>query len=284
MDNVDTMSDRRSACGKIILSGEYAVVFGSPGIAVPSAERITVTLEPSSNLEPLTSNLEVAWPNAHEKWLQYADRIIAIAEKVRKRRGKTPAPPSKKSAGTLCIDTDLPLGKGMGSSTALVIAICRCLLGGDCRAEALAIEDAVNPGHSGMDFAVIWEEKPILFRKGSPPEHIDLPSNLLKGSRLIDCGEPGESTKDLVAWMQGRKDEPVVATALRTIGNCTGRIASGEPLTSVIRDHHRAQLALGVVRPEAERIIADIEAKGGAAKVLGAGARTGGGGIVLALP
>jgi mevalonate kinase len=259
-----------SACGKIILSGEYAVVFGHPGLAVPSKELMTAVF-----FEERADTLEIRWPETagEKRWDAYIRTIVTLLEKRR-----------KPVRGTIAIGNSIPLGKGMGSSTALVIALCRCLLGQDCREEALKIEDAVNPGHSGLDFAVIWEERPILLRKGSPPKSIVLPNDLLKGSRLIDTGSPGEPTKDLVAWVRSRKDDPAVAAALMMIGLCTERILSGEPIKNVMRDHHRAQVALGVVTADARKIIADIEAAGGAAKVLGAGARTGGGGMVLAMP
>ncbi|MDD5055892.1 MAG: hypothetical protein PHZ00_06535 [Candidatus Peribacteraceae bacterium] len=274
------------ACGKIILSGEYAVVFGYPGIAVPSKETITITLEKIDNCKLKIEN-SIEWPDVPKPWLKYAEKIVRLATNNLKEMPR----------GVLRIKTDLPLGKGMGSSTALVIALCRCLLGNDCRKEALEIENELNPDHSGLDFAVIWEEKPIYFRKGVAPKPINLPANLLKESRLIDTGTPNETTPELVAWVRSRCELPITPatgaprpgygektntrTAIEIIGRCADRILSGESLESVFHDHHRAQVALGVVTPEAQKIIAGIEEKGGAAKVLGAGARTGGGGMIL---
>lgn len=259
-----------SASGKIILSGEHAVVLGFPGIAVPSKERMTVTLE-----KPADTSI-IQWPEASEKWLDYTERIVKMIKKIS---------PEHANGFRLKIETDLPLGKGMGSSTALVIALCRCLLGDDCRSEALKIENAVNPGNSGIDFAVIWEDRPILFRQGTAPKPINLPANLLKKSRLIDAGTPNESTPELVAWIRSRYEsgEMHVCDAIKTIGRCTERIIAGEALKTVMRDHHRAQVALGIVTPKVQTIIADIESDGGAAKVLGAGARAGGGGMILAV-
>lgn len=256
-----------SATGKIILSGEYAVVFGYPGIAVPSPYSMTVTWTESP--EPLT----VQFANGETPdWAKsYMRKIIGLCEEQLKR----------KIDGNISIRNSIPLGKGMGSSTALVIALSRALLGPDCEAAARAIEDTVNPGHSGLDFAVIWNARPVLFRKGKPPELIDLPQDLLKHSTLIDTGSPNETTAELVAWMKTREEE--IRPALEIIGRCTERLKAGEDLMIVMRDHHKAQLALGVVRPEAAKIIADIEAAGCAGKVLGAGARTGGGGMVLTI-
>ncbi len=57
----------------------------------------------------------------------------------------------------------------------------------------------------------------------------------------------------------------------------------GEPLRDVMREHSRAQVTLGVVPPEVQELIAAIEDVGGSAKVIGAGSRTGGAGMVLAV-
>jgi mevalonate kinase len=111
---------------------------------------------------------------------------------------------------------------------------------------------------------------------------IDLPKDILSGAVLVDSGRPNETTKELVAWMKMRGAE--IESAINVIGDCTERLLKGEDLRTIMRDHHRAQIALGVVPESAVRIIEDVESKGGTAKVVGAGARTGGGGMVLCLP
>ncbi len=176
----------------------------------------------------------------------------------------------------------------MGSSTGLVIAICRVLLGPENRTQAVLVEDLINPGNSGLDFAVIWANHPVKFTTGSTPEPLRLNLDFMKTATLIDTGKPGQTTAELVAWMKTKvSGEHVLSadttSALETIGHCTDRLLAGEDPKVVIRDHHKAQVALGVVPPSVQELIRDIEKKGGAAKVLGAGAKTGGGGMVLAL-
>lgn len=261
------MSEQRkaSACGKIILSGEYAVVFGKRGIAMPSKESLTVTWEEDASF-PET---KVIWDGVKKEWIDYARQIL---EHLKPYTGDL--------RGTLSIQSTLPLGKGMGSSTSLVIAISRCLLGPECEKAARDVEDQINPGHSGIDFAVIWANAPLLFSQGTEPVMIDLPKDILKDAELIDTGQPSETTKELVAWI---KQNPNIH-AIDIIDNCTERLMKGESLHTVMRDHHRAQVALGVVPDAAQKVIAEIEAKGGSAKVIGAGGRTGGGGMVMSLP
>ncbi|MBM3231075.1 hypothetical protein FJZ28_01985 [Candidatus Peregrinibacteria bacterium] len=252
-----TLKNSGSACGKIILTGEYAVVFGYPGIAIPSPLQMTVEFADHDDA--------IVW-DVPRGWKDYALDILH-------RTG---------AAGTLTMTSDIPLGKGMGASTALVIAICRAVLGPDCYEQALAIENIVNPGNSGIDFAVIWNERPLLFRKGQEPREITLHQSLRSlGFSLVDTGAPDQQTPELVAWVTERKDD--LQSALEDIGNCTERLLAGEDVLTVIRDHNQAQQKLGVVTDKAKKLITKIEQQGGAAKVIGAGGRTGGSGIVMAM-
>ena len=252
-----------SAPGKIILSGEYAVLFGYSGIALPSSVKLHVEFTE----DPNTSDLEIAWGDLADspEWAEYLKTIIA-------RCGKF--------GGKLRIHNKVPLNKGMGSSTALIIALVRCLVGDD-RDLALQIEDELNPGHSGIDFAVIWNEKPIKFTKGSPPEEIDISQDLLHGQFLVDTGKPGESTTELIEHISAQKDN--FSEAFAAIGSCTELLEKGEDFAAVIKAHNRAQQSLGIVTEEAKNLITKIEHEGGAAKVLGAGALSGGCGMILAI-
>jgi mevalonate kinase len=141
----------------------------------------------------------------------------------------------------------------------------------------------MNPGHSGLDFTVIWHERPVYFRKGQEPEFLHLSEEFLKNVEFIDTGTPDQTTPQMVEWVKSREAE--LQPPLQEIARCTERLREGtEPLSAIIRDHHRAQVALGVVPPEVQKKIAELEAQGKAAKVIGAGGRTGGGGMVLVVP
>ena len=190
------------APGKIILSGEYAVVFGYPGIAVPSSAGVEATFEEDA----LCKGIEIAESDANDAVRAYTEKIVAACRKNK---------PNLR--GQLSIRSAIPFGKGLGSSTALVIAITRVLIGEDARETALTIEDALNPRHSGLDFNTILENHPILFRKGATPKHVDLPSVQLQNFTLIDTGFPSESTAQLVAWVRSREKE--LREPLSIIGN-----------------------------------------------------------------
>ncbi|MBI2117706.1 hypothetical protein HYT95_02300 [Candidatus Peregrinibacteria bacterium] len=292
------------AKGKLILSGEYAVVFGYPGIAIPAPFTTTVTFREGNSSTPSPcpsprgggnkSNLTIT-----HHGIENEDYLHRILEEITKFTGPL--------SGHLTIENTIPIGRGMGSSTALVIALCRCLWKcgtffpppkgegtgeGYIKNIALSIENAINPGHSGLDFAVIWENAPILFQKGKELYKLPTTHYKLDNAVLIDTGQPRETTPEMVRWVKEcignphpnplpSKGEGI--TALQTIGHCTERLMQGESPLTVFPDHHRAQVALGVVPPAVQNLIAEIEESGGAAKIIGAGGRSGGGGIVLAL-
>ncbi len=251
------------APGKIILSGEYAMLFGEPGIALPWKKGITATFDVSQ-----AASLNVVWKgNGNPKiCIPYIQKIVNLID--------------PKITGTLTISSDMPIGKGMGSSTAMVIAVTRALLGPDCKIQALTIEDQINPGHSGMDFAVIWENEPIIFTRGSAPNKF-LSNFQMQDMYLIDTGMPDQTTPELVAWVKGRSEQ--LKPIFQEIGNCTKSLLVGEPLYQVMCRHHQAQIALGVVPDNVQKFIKEIEVLGGSGKIIGAGGKTGGGGTMLSL-
>jgi mevalonate kinase len=271
-----------SAPGKIILCGEYAVVFGHPGIAVPAQCHVEVTYEPGGKDWKITQEGVTGNP---KKVDAYVHTILDAC------KAQSPMQP-----GALHIKNSIPLGKGMGSSTALTIAIARCVFTNaaesrdsplQIRETILAIENIVNPGNSGIDFAVIWEERPVYFKKGQSPRLITLPkavTDALAHAVLIDTGAPNEATPVLVTWMLSRHvaGEPEIEEAIHAIGACANRLEKGEDFSTIIRDHHQAQVNLGIVNAKTQSLIKKIEQEGGCAKVIGAGGKTRGSGIIIA--
>src|SRR5688572_24598832 len=178
------------ACGKIILSGNISNAYGKRALAVPVDMHITVTWDQSHNTR---DGLHFVWAEQCEKgaWLTTVRKITTLIEAL-----------IGSLAGRLTIQNSLPLGKGMGSSTALVVALARCFLGQNCKDEALAIENVINKGHSGIDFAAIWEERPIVISNGKY-EFIDLPKRLKLGF-LVDTGTPIEPTSVILQRIKER--------------------------------------------------------------------------------
>lgn len=258
------------ACGKIILSGNTANRFGKRALAVPVDMQITASWDKADDT---LQGLRIIWPGrkAESVWL-------STVRKITKLIGERIGPIS----GTLTIRNTLYLGKGMGSSTAIVIALARCFLGENCKEDALAIEDIINRGHSGLDFAVIWEERPIVIQ-GTKYEFIELPAGLQLGF-LIDTGLPAAPTPIIIQQLKEQlQAKKVLMDSVEAIGNCTERLLSGEDPLTVFPDHYKELVNLGVVPPRVRSLIERIQRSGGAAKPGRFGAATGGAGIVFAV-
>jgi len=258
------------ACGKIILSGNTANRFGKRALAVPVDLHITAVWDKSDNTQ---EDLRIIWPGQKEGdvWLTTVRKITKLIE------AKT-GPIS----GRLTIRNTLPLGKGMGSSTAIVVALARCFLGENCKNEALAIEDIINNGHSGLDFAAIWEERPVVIQ-GDKYEFIELPKGLQRGV-LVDTGLPTAPTSIIIGRLKERlRKEKVLMDSVETIGNCTERLLSGEDPLTVFPDHYKGLVDLGVVPPQVQSLIEKIQQSGGAAKAARFGGETGGAGMLFAV-
>jgi mevalonate kinase len=264
------MHKQAHACGKIILSGNTANRFGKRALAVPVDMHITAEWD---NRDNSREGLRIVWPGQKEDgiWLTTVRKIINLIEA---RVGAL--------SGKLTIRNTLPLGKGMGSSTAIVVALARCFLGENCKDEALAIEDNINKGHSGLDFAAIWEERPILIKNGSY-EFTDLPK-LLQHGFLVDTGLPAAATSIIVRRLKERVlREKLLMDSVEIIGNCTERLLSGEDPLTVFPDHYKGLVNLGVVPPRVRSLIEKIQRSGGAAKAARFGGATGGIGMVFAV-
>jgi mevalonate kinase len=265
-----TVRKRGYACGKIIISGNISNSYGKRALAVPVDMHIAVTWDPRGGDG---KNLAISWAGQKEAgvWITTARKIIALlGQHIGPVRGK------------LTIRNTLPLGKGMGSSTSIIVALARCFLGQDCKEEALAIENIINAGHSGIDFAAIWEERPIIIA-GDKYEFTDLPKGLQHGF-LIDTGQPVEPTSVILQRLHERAPkEKSLMKCVEKIGNCTDRLLSGEDPLTVFPDHHRGQVDLGLIPPRVQMLIEKIEQLGGAAKATRSGGPTGGVGMVFAV-
>jgi len=252
------------APGKLILSGEHAVVYGHPAVAMAITRGTTVRL----SRRPGPSGAASADP-------RLARALAAVL------------PPDGVGVS---IDSDLPVGRGLGSSAALAVATVRALaqLEGralsfaECHAGAFAMERVFHGDPSGLDHAVSARGGAVIYRRSEGAPIIEPLTLRALPLVILDSGTAGD-TAALVGRVRARSRElaPVLseigALTAETIGALDGPLAALGPL---LTRGHRLLTRLGVSTPTLDALVElSLGAGGLGAKLSGAG----GGGVVLAL-
>ncbi len=273
------------ACGKVILLGEHAVVYGVPAIAVGidrGARARATTISPGpSRLHVRGWNIDVKEDEpAHD--LAWAFR--ALLQTV---RAAVPSFPPQ----SVDVEADLPPGGGLGCSAAMGVAIAQALesnVSDDILQErAMAWERVFHGNPSGIDAAVAARGGCIFFRRGEALEPVRA-----RGTLRLCVGSTGSasSTKsmvDAVARLRMRRPEVVEKSfeAVRTlVHGARLAITEGDRFTlGRLMDLNQTLLsALFVSTPDIERMCAMARGAGAlGAKLTGAG---GGGSVVALVP
>lgn len=272
-----------SAPGKIILSGEHAVVYGYPAILSAVDRRLSIELSIKKG------DLEVLTQHSSTEHAEYGIKRV-----VKEIGGGTSGIKAE-------IYSQIPVGSGMGSSAALAVALTAALfkLRGQpwdlerINQVAYEIEKKQHGKPSGGDNTIVTYGGFLEFKKnadGSPNfSHISTEEHL-SGLFVVNSGRPEETTREMVS-MVGQlyeNDKKRVGDIFEKIGQITfifSRYLRGEgdiDVTELIRENQRLLERLGVVSPSAQNIVGEIEKIGGAAKISGAGGRKSGSGIILA--
>jgi len=293
-----------SAPGKTILFGEHAAVYGHPALVTALDHRLTVSARASASLERGTVRLEIPA-------LRFAT-TVASAQALHAVREPGDlailavtigtADLSSRSVGLhLRIDSAIPSGSGFGSSAALAVAVvaaCRRACNDDIALDdlarlALSVERHQHGRASGVDVQAVLRGGALWCRRLEDGTLLceDLPAAArLDAFRLFHSGAPNETTGDMVDAVRGLQDRDAirVGEAFATIDAATrdGRAAlvggDAAALVAIVRRAEAALETLGVVPEGVRAAIRAIEAEGGAAKISGAGGRSGAGaGLVL---
>lgn len=254
----------RSAPGKVILSGEHAVVYGYRAVAAAVSLTTTVTLREragASGIEESAIRDDRVWP--------------ALA---------TVVPPEGLG---VTIRSEVPVGCGMGSSAALTVATLRALAAREGReasfdelyTRGFLPERVLHGTPSGVDHAVSALGCVVVYRRDAGQPQITaltLPRRL----RLVvaDTGR-GADTATMVAGVRERGPHG----ALRSIGALAEMVAAhlqrGEDPGPLFTENHALLRRIGVSTPQLDEACRRMVAAGASgAKLAGAG----GGGVAIA--
>ncbi len=264
-----------SACGKLLLFGEHAVVHGVPAIAVglsDGVEVVRVDGPPGWHVPAWGVDTATGAPES----MVHAHRALCEA------------------AGTgpvrLAVTSRIPAGCGLGSSAALAVASARALIEDDEAAVAVAAaasESVFHGNASGLDQAAATRGGVIRFVRGAPPEVRDLAVGGRVALVVASVGA-GASTAEMVAGVQRRISRfPRVGggmlEAVSALVGCAERaLAAGDvdELGELMDINHGLLCAFGVSTGALDRACYTARDAGAAGAKLTGG---GGGGCIVAV-
>jgi len=270
-----------SVPGKIILTGEHAVVYGCPALATAVDSRM---------------NCKVSFlNNASKKLNENTDDMISFAlTKTLEMIGE-----KRKRDYEVIINSNIPV-KGMGSSAALAVCIAASVIKlNELKSDkkminkiAYEIEKKQHGRPSGIDNAIctygglLWYRKEVDNFKSF--QKVKVVSNLPE-IYLLDSGRPTETTGEMVSMVNGfYKNKTSIlnktlyefeSTSKSILKNIINGIDNNFIL--YIRENERLLEKIGVVSESAKRTIRTIEKIGGVAKISGAGGKKNGSGLII---
>ncbi len=273
-----------SACGKVILVGEHAVVYGQPAIAVPVAglrARATVTAAPAgSGIVLVARDLSTTWQVESEGAIKSDEALPFVVARTLRHLGVSGTPDLR-----IELASDLPVASGLGSSAAVAVTLIRALAGhfgrrlepAEVSALAFAAERLQHGNPSGIDNTVVAYEQPVWFVRGQGMETfaVGRPLRLLIGDTGL-----ASSTREVVgnvrvAWQgEPARYEALFAAIGRVSRQARRAIEQGDlpALGCLLSENHRLLQTLGVSCVELDRLVAAATSAGAlGAKLSGAG-------------
>lgn len=300
------------APGKLILSGEHAVVYGKPAIAMaidrsaifeltPQVDsRISFDL-PGADSESFTiMALRDLKRRVEKKYREFLRGDIGIgyvlaapADLFRFAFINTLDGLSRQldSGLVLKLRSSIPIGCGLGSSAATVMSELRALghyLRVDFKPDwyyeySLEAEKLQHGRPSGVDSYISLHGGCARFQQGEAAS-ISLPCIKMY---MVHTGVPDSTTGECVSEVAGKFNNSEIWSEFEDVTNAFEdaiRNNKTQKMHWLVRENNRLLSSIGVVPAKVQQFIVDIEEWGGSAKICGAGSVTGDkGGIVLVI-
>ncbi len=279
------MRQTASACAKVILCGEHAVVYGQPAIALPLSDvRVTATAEPAETLTFVLQDLNETFD------LTQTHPITELAMRVCEALNVPPPPIA------VHLSSQIPIASGLGSGAAIATAVARLL----CQVlERPADPEFINTlvyesekrfhgTPSGIDNTVIVYETPIYFVRDKPIERLTL-----IGSYTLLIGDTGVRAPTHIPVGDVRRlyeaEPDRIGPVIEAIGKISRDIrhlllgGDASAIGRLMTDNHRLLQTLTVSSSELDSLVmAALKAGALGAKMSGGG--RGGNMIALVTP
>lgn len=261
------------APGKLILCGEHAVVAGHPAIAVALPRMTRVTLRARLGATAVASGID-------------DPRLLPALCTVVPDTG-----------WGITIESELPVGCGLGSSAALAIATLRAwnahevATGGEradfdaLHVRAFAIERAFHGNPSGVDHAVSALGGAVRYtRAGGAPRITPLRLHEPLALVVVNTGPPSHTTAELVERVRQRGAEAELAAIGVLVAEVAERLEAAHVdvahVGALLDRNHALLQGIGVSTPALDAACVTLRRAGAAgAKLAGAG----GGGVAFGL-
>lgn len=301
------------APAKIILTGEHAVVYGSPSIALAVNRYATTEIQTDlhqgifftlgdlrTTLRLTLSTLRKVRDRLLETYHFFIEGKVGIREVV-----TAPADLFQYALISLIdecqidplagvhinVHSSIPIGCGMGSSAATIVSFVKAILhffhidrGIEWIEKLILDVERFQHGRaSGIDSFVSLHGGCVCFQKGKKARYLEMPHHPMW---VILTGRPESTTGECVATVSEKWEksalwqdfEEVVALFEQGL-----KEKESKTLITALRENHRLLATLGVVPEKVQSFIAAVEKLGGAAKISGAGSIRGDkGGILIA--
>lgn len=267
-----------SAPGKVILSGEHAVVYGKPALVSAIDLRLKFTILERS-LQDSKLDKEMLFISQKVKDFLINNNISFVDK-----------------AFSYIIESEIPVGRGLGSSAALSVASSAAFLefytGKIFDKEivnnlAFEIEKHFHKNPSGVDNYASCFGGLILYQKKIKLKNLDykIPKNIEEKLFLIDSGKPEETTGEMVESVKSVKS---VETFLNRIEIETKKILDAienieiDLFKESIINNEKLLEKLEVVSEKTKKLLLSLS-NFGVGKVTGAGGKKTNSGFILFL-
>jgi len=299
--------------GKLILSGEHAVVYGKPAIALAINRYAECSIEEGLNpgiffnflnlryAKSLTLNtLSLLKERLEDQYSSFLQGKCGIREVLKKpfellqftvTHLLDASRVSVSKGFEIHSVSSIPIGCGMGSSSASVMSTLYVLakffhLEFDTKHFLSLGREAENLQHgrsSGLDLQLALSGGCLRFEEG----RVTTRPLSFSSFTIVQTGVPASTTGECVEKVSIHFKDEMLKNSFEAVTNNLDKALENRDnagLKQCIQENHRLLVQIGVVPEKVRSFISAIEKRGGAAKICGAGAVKGEqGGVVLVL-